>query len=55
VLEIFVLRQNKLCIEKTEITQKFVLETTQFGVVVTQKFPTQVRFQHRVVIEQKDT
>jgi hypothetical protein len=40
--------------EKSEITQELVLETTQIFVVVTQKFPTQARIQHKSDYENKN-
>jgi hypothetical protein len=41
-VEMFVLRQDKFCMEKPEIIQKIGLKTTK--ICVTQKFPTQARF-----------
>jgi hypothetical protein len=46
-VEIFVLRKNKLCMEKPVITQKLVLKITQICVAATQKFSTHAQFQHK--------
>jgi hypothetical protein len=46
-VEIFVLRKDKLCMEKPVITQKIVLKIKQICVASTQNFPTQARFQHK--------
>jgi hypothetical protein len=53
-VEIFVLRQDKVCMEKRELSQKLLLKTIQICVVATQKFPTQTRFQHKSDFEHKN-
>jgi hypothetical protein len=44
-VEIFVLRKDKLCMEKPVNTQKLVFKITQSSVAATQNFPTQARTQ----------
>jgi hypothetical protein len=53
-VEIFVLRKEKLCMEKPVITQKLVLKITQICFAAVQNFPTQARFQHKNDFEQKN-